>query len=68
MDKTERIEFVFSFEYDPGKRVDFESIWNLGSKMLKMVDDYAEDYSGLVDIKINESPGAIADRQSVSSL
>lgn len=62
MSKPEHIEFVFSFEYDPLKRDDFESIWNIGSKMLKMVDDYAEDFNGSVEIKVNESPGAIADR------
>jgi hypothetical protein len=62
MDKPERIEFVFGFEYDPKNTDEFESVWNLGSKMLKMVDDYAEDYNGSVEIKINESPGAVADR------
>jgi hypothetical protein len=67
MDKPERIEFVFSFEYDPKKRDEFESVWNLGSKMLKMVDDYAEDYNGSVEIKVNESPGAVADRQLAST-
>jgi hypothetical protein len=66
MDKPERIEFVFSFEYDPKKKDEFESVWNLGSKMLKMVDDYAEEYNGSVEIKVNESPGAVVDRQLAS--
>ena len=66
MDKPERIEFVFCFEYDPKKKDEFESVWNLGSKMLKMVDDYAEEYNGSVEIKVNESPGAVVDRQLAS--
>ena len=66
MNTPEHIEFVFKFEYDPQKRDDFMSIWNLGFKMLQMVEDYEDSSDSPVEIIVNESPGAIADRQSAS--
>jgi len=66
MNTPEHIEYVFRFDYDPQKKDDFASIWNLGFKMLQMVEDYKEASDSSVDIIVNESPGAIADRQSAS--
>ena len=66
MEKKEHIEFVFTFEYDPIKKEDFGTIWNLGFKMLKLVDDYREEFNNNVKTVINESPGAIVDRELLS--
>jgi hypothetical protein len=63
MFRSEEIQFVLTFKYDTMKREDFESIWNLGFKMLQMVDDYAEECDTSVEIRVNETPGALMDRK-----
>jgi len=67
MDRKEQIQFVLTFEYDRNKNEDFASIWSLGFKILKMVDDYAEDSRNAVNIVVNESDGAIIDRRLASA-
>jgi hypothetical protein len=68
MEKKEQVQFVFTFEYDSVKMEEFESIWNLGFKMLKMVDDYTEECcSNYVNTTINESPGAVVHRKLISA-
>ncbi|GEM_PF-3979356 len=67
MDRKEQIQFVLTFNYDTEKKEDFESIWNLGFKILKMVDDYAEVCKDPVEVVVNESDGAIIDRRRASA-
>jgi hypothetical protein len=65
--KKEHIEFVFTFEYDSKRIEDFESIWNLGFKMLKLLDDYVEDCDSCVKAVVNESSGATVHRKLASA-
>jgi len=67
MDRKEQIQFVLTFNYDTEKKEDFESIWNLGFKILKMVDDDAEVCKDPVEVVVNESDGAIIDRRRASA-
>lgn len=67
MNGKEQIQFVLTFNYDTEKKEDFESIWNLGFKILKMVDDYAEACKDPVEVIVNESDGAIIDRRKASA-
>jgi|WetSurMetagenome_2_1015567.scaffolds.fasta_scaffold518878_1 hypothetical protein len=67
MSRSERIEFNFSFEYDSTMKSEFESIWNIGLQMLTLADNYAAQSEAVVDIKVNESPGALEDRLSASA-
>jgi hypothetical protein len=67
MFRKEEIQFVLTFKYDAMRREDFESIWNLGFKMLQMIDDYAEECDTSVEVTVNESPGALMDRKLVST-
>jgi hypothetical protein len=67
MFRKEEIQFVLTFKYDTMRREDFESIWNLGFKMLQMVDDYAEECDASVEIMVNETPGALMDRKLATS-
>jgi hypothetical protein len=66
--RNEEIQFVLTFKYDTMNREHFESIWNLGFKMLKMVDDYSEGCDHPIDVRVNESPGALMDRKIESTL
>ena len=66
MSESERIEFHFSFEYDPKKKDDFESIWGVGFKMLTIADNYAAESDTIVNITVNETPGALEERRLVS--
>jgi hypothetical protein len=63
---SERIEFCFSFEYEPSKKSDFESIWNIGLQMMTLADNYAAESDAVVDIRVNESEGALEDRRAAS--
>ena len=67
MDRKEQIQFVLTFEYDANKSEDFESIWNLGFRILKLVDDYAEEGRSPVNVVVNESDGAVIDRRIASA-
>jgi hypothetical protein len=63
----ERIEFSFSFEYESSRKADFESIWNIGLQMMTLADNYAAESDAAVDIRVNESQGALEERRSASA-